>query len=185
MKKRVKKVLKDAYWSFRGAGFRNPALTGAPGSMLFICKGNICRSPFAEKLAEKMASGTELGGIQVSSAGLQVRKPLPSPTNAKNAAKRFGIDLDEHRSKPLTRELVEGFDLIVVMEAGQLKALRSSYPESYEKFFLLPFFENGRTGGYAKYNLADPYGKPIVFFMECFGRIEKSLQGLFSAAGKG
>lgn len=177
---RVKRRIKDIAWEIYGMGIKTGELSKPPRSILFICKGNICRSPFAERLAKKMFDGVLGHGPAVDSAGLEVRMPCPSPANAVEAAAGFEIELESHRSKPFRREMCAEFDMVVAMETGQYKTLRRDFAAMQAKFFLLPFFENSpvRLCGYERYNLADPYGKSLAEFNRCFQRIERCIAGM-------
>lgn len=176
----AKRYAKDLFWELYGRRIRTAELLRPPQSILFICKGNICRSPFADHLAKKIFDGSLRYPIAVGSAGLDVKTPLPSPPNAVEAARNFGIDLRNHRSKRFTAEMFGEFDMIVSMETRQYQALSRGSPNFCAKLFLLPFFEdqNRRPGGYERYNLADPYGKGLGEFNRCFQRIERCLDGM-------
>ncbi len=177
---RAKRYAKDLFWEICGRRIRTAELSRPPRSILFICKGNICRSPFADRFAKKIFGGSLRYPIAVDSAGLDVKTPLPSPPNAIVAAGNFGVDLRNHRSKRFTVEMFGEFDMIVSMETRQYQALSRSSPNSCAKLFLLPFFEdqNRRPSGYERYNLADPYGKGLAEFNRCFQRIERCLDGM-------
>jgi len=177
---RARRYAKDLCWVIYGRRIRTAEILRPPRSILFICKGNICRSPFADRLAKKIFAGSLRYPIAVDSAGLDVKTPLPSPPNAVEAAGNFGIDLRNHRSKRFTAEMFGEFDMIVSMETRQYQTLSRSSPNSRAKLFLLPFFEdqNRRPGGYERYNLADPYGKGLGEFNRCFQRIERCLDGM-------
>jgi len=177
---RAKRRVKDLIWEICGKGIKVNELSKPPRSILFICKGNICRSPFADRLAKKMFDDTLRHKVAIDSAGLDVKSPCPSPQNAIEAAAGFGIDLQDHRSKPFKAEMVHDFDMIVAMETGQYKALAKNSAASHAELFLLPFFENKNMhpSGYERYNLADPYGKSLEEFNRCFQRIERCLAGM-------
>ena len=183
LKKRIKKPLEKIYWWIYGSILRNPKLPVDPRSFLFICKGNICRSVFAQALAVKTAEEKGIQNMVFDSAGLEVSRAMPPPQEAIVAAKRFGITLDGHRSKRISREMAESFDIVIAMEAWQLQALRRLFPQYSDRFFLLPLFdENGRNTWdfYSVYNIADPFGKDLIRFRACYERIENCLAGLFS-----
>ena len=177
---RAKRRIRDIIWEVYGRRIKAAELTTAPRSVLFICKGNICRSPFAERLAKKMFESELRRQVTVDSAGLEVKMPCPSPRNAVAAAAGFGIDLEDHRSKGFRSEMFADFDMIVTMETGQYKALAKNQGASQARIFLLPFFENPhlRPTGYERYNVADPYGKELDEFNRCFQRIERCIAGL-------
>src|SRR5947207_2988901 len=71
------------------------------GTIAFVCFGNICRSPFAERLANQRLGSAR----RVASAGYFPEEGRRSPEPAIAAAERFGIDLRPHRSRVLTDEL--------------------------------------------------------------------------------
>ena len=86
-------------------------------NILFVCTGNICRSPFAEGLLRKFVDQKGLKDVEVSSAGLLA---LPgnsaTPLAQQAAAVEFGVDLSEHQAKSVTEELLNLCDLVLVME---------------------------------------------------------------------
>jgi protein-tyrosine phosphatase len=141
--------------------------------MMFICKGNICRSPFAEHMARKLSKEKDLSDFDLKSSGIIVGQSGSSPVEAVAAAKMIGIDLSDHISKSLNTQSAHDNDLIVTMEASHIKTLRKLHPDIRNKLFLLPLFErNGSYGkGYQKYNIPDPYGKNKETFQECYQRI--------------
>lgn len=181
-----KKWLVDLYWTFRGLGIRVPAIPANPKSVLFVCKGNICRSPFAEHLALKLQGEGIVSGMKFGSAGLEVPKPISSPKDAIQGARPYGIHLENHRSQAISLELVESYDMIIAMEVWQYTALRSSFERHHEKLFLLPLLDPKELTtyrGYAAFNVQDPYGGPPRAFAECFERVSTCLKGLLTTVG--
>lgn len=182
----VKAPLKGAYWTIYGAMLKNPPVPQGPKTLLFICKGNICRSPFAERLAAKMGPLSKVKGLGTASAGLEVNGPKPSPEEAVAAAKKFGVRLKDHSSVGLTKEMMESFDMVFVMEARQFGDIRALHPGHVKKVFLLPLFdtETDRSlGPYSIYNIRDPYGRCGEDFRASFEKIRRCLDGLFKAVG--
>jgi protein-tyrosine phosphatase len=178
----LKRGLVDIYWTFRGPSIRVPAIPNNPRSFLFVCKGNICRSPFAEHLALKVRDERRLAGVAFGSAGLHVEKPIPSPENAIQAAKRFGLHLENHRSQSISLELVESYDMIIAMEVWQYAELKSSFRRHREKLFLLPLLCSSKfcNEGYTAFNIQDPYGGLPIAFENCFERISTCIKNVFS-----
>jgi protein-tyrosine phosphatase len=180
--KRIKANTRDVYWRMYGNTIENPRLPADPGSFLFVCTGNVCRSPFAEHIALSMANKRNITGKTFYSAGLDVTQSLPSPEDAVSAALRFHIDLHAHRSRQMTYDMLKSFDMILVMEASQFSLLRRYYPGKRNKIFLLPLFDNknvSKHGGYFRYNILDPYEKPADEFLSCYERIHDCLSSLF------
>lgn len=150
--------------------------------MLFVCKGNICRSPFAEKMAFQISDRIFKEELKFFSAGLYVNEPVESPIEVHTNAKIFGVSLDGHKSRRITRKMAESFDMIIAMESWHVQFLRDMFPDLESKFFLLALFEKGSKGwfSYQKSNVADPYGKSGEHFLDCFARIERCLDLLIT-----
>ncbi len=112
---------------------------------MFVCTGNTCRSPMAERLTAKMLERFDLGDdVQVMSAGLAALPGEPASSGACEAMRRDGIDLSNHRAKQLTKKMVEEADLILTMTASQKRHLLEIYPMSAGKVFVLKeFAEHG------------------------------------------
>ncbi|MGI8755551.1 MAG: low molecular weight phosphatase family protein [Acidimicrobiales bacterium] len=81
---------------------------------MFVCTGNICRSPMAEALLRARVADVGLSA-GVSSAG-ELFDDRPAEPGAIDAMDRLGIDLSEHRSRVWTPELARGADLVITME---------------------------------------------------------------------
>lgn len=173
----LKRRLTDAWWSARGAAIENPPFPQNVRSVLFICKGNICRSPFAAERFSAMLTDARVTGVRTSSAGIQINQAATPPMYAVEAARAFGLSLARHRPRQLTGELLAEHDVAIVMEADQLRALRQRYPDSHSRIVLLPLLQNG-FAGYARYHIADPYGHPLTEFESCYERIDRALGDL-------
>ncbi len=169
----VKRPLKDLYWCWRGRRLVNPEPPAAPRSLLFVCKGNICRSPYAERFAKRLLGDD----VRCESVGIKVNQGNRPPDHAVAVAAERGISLSGLRPRELTAEMMDDFDMVVVMEGRQLEHLRERFAKNHGKLFLLPLFED-RHGGFLRFNLPDPYGKEIERFRECYRRIERCLREL-------
>jgi protein-tyrosine-phosphatase len=74
------------------------------------------------------------GEVSVESAGF-VSEGIPAPAGAVEAMKAIGLDLSDHRSRKISGAVVEGGDLIVVMERQHLVDLSSSFPDAWPRAF--------------------------------------------------
>jgi len=86
-----------------------------PKTLLVLCHGNICRSPLAAALLARELTPL---GIDVQSAGF-IGFNRPAPAEAIAAAQSHGVDLTNHRSRPVTADVARAADLIVVMDVIQ------------------------------------------------------------------
>ena len=99
--------------------------------VLFICTGNVCRSPMAEGFLREMAkeAGSE---IEVGSAGLGAMDEMPPSTNSVMAMEEEGIDISRQRSRMLTPEMVEEYTHIFGLGEGHIETIRAYFPEAQE-----------------------------------------------------
>jgi protein-tyrosine phosphatase len=172
----LKRGAVDLYWNFRGPRLRFPAVPENVGSVLFVCKGNICRSPFAEHVAQKLNLDDRTRAITFASAGLHVSRPKSPPPEAIRTAEKFGVGLDQHFSQGVSADLMARFDMVVAMEIWQWEELIERYPDFGRKFFVLPLLvaqAHDPRRGYAAFNIEDPYGRSHAAFEQCFLRIER------------
>jgi protein-tyrosine phosphatase len=123
------------------------ATAGGPTKIVFLCYGNICRSPLAARLAEQ-----RLSGIAIHSAGFHEQAGRSCPEKMLRIGNSFGIDLSGHRSARLTQGHLANADLVIVMDLKNLRQLRSEFPEIADRTTLLGFF-----GTPPAFTIADPY----------------------------
>lgn len=109
-----------------------------PFRIIFVCTGNYCRSPLAEVLFKKrMQEAGLLDEVEILSAGTCALSGFPASRGAIYAASRFGLSLDGFSSQPLTRELCDRANLLIVMEKAHLDWVQVSVPEAVSKVVLL------------------------------------------------
>jgi len=84
-------------------------------NILFVCTGNICRSPLAEALLKRALEERGLTDVSVTSAGTGAWDGAPASEGAYLVGLECGLDLSGHRARLLSRELVEQADLILTM----------------------------------------------------------------------
>ncbi len=175
----LKAVARNAVWTVKGRRVVNPPLPLPVRSMLFVCLGNICRSPFAEHLAHKRLVAAGAAALRCASAGISARQSGEVPAHGRDvAAQDYGIQLGAHRPQILSRELVDAFDLIVVMEAAQLDLLRATYPHSSHRVVLLPLFDPLPVPAHQRYHIDDPFSQPRASFEASFRRIDRAVARL-------
>ena len=124
--------------------------------ILFVCTANRYRSVIAAaQFKDELIKRKQDNEWKVISAGTWTSDGLPAMTEAIQKAKKIGLDIQDHRSKVITRDLLEEADLILVMESGQKEALAIEFPSYREKILLLSEAANGTV-----HDIPDPILKP-------------------------
>jgi protein-tyrosine phosphatase len=171
----IKAALRELYWSLRGFGFRNPVLDRPVKRFVFICSGNICRSPFAEHYFREEGTGCE-----AISLGLDAEPGETPPPHVIEAASRFGIDLSEHRARRFEAELIAEEDLLLLVDLIHLRRLCRSHPDLRGRAWLLPMLDpvSPTAGEGSRYRIPDPYGADLEKAVARLGRVGRCVKKL-------
>jgi protein-tyrosine phosphatase len=132
---------------------------------VFICKGNICRSPYAQARVNAL-------GLDSVSFGMDTTDQVPANDTAIRVASERGLKLDAHRARQLRRGELGPGDLAVFFEPAHLESFRKLDP-GHRHVTLL-----GLWGDARRPFIADPYGKSVQYFHECFSIIDRSASAL-------
>jgi glycine hydroxymethyltransferase len=143
-------------------------------TVLFVCTGNVCRSPMAEGIFRQ--SVRSRGDYRVVSAGLGAMEGQPPSPYAVQAVKELGIDISALRSRMLTAELVQQADYIFGMTHSHLDTVAMLYPQAAEKSFLLREFDE--TLGSFEKDISDPIGGSYDVYLNCRDQIEQGIASL-------
>jgi low molecular weight protein-tyrosine phosphatase len=152
-------------------------------SVLFVCTGNICRSPTAEAIFRKLVADAGMSeAIAADSAGTHgyhVGEP-PDP-RAQGAAAERGYDLSGLRARRVERADFRTFDLIVAMDRGHFTALsRQAEPSTAHKLKLMMSYS--RT--FKAEDVPDPYYGGRRDFEQVLDMLEDAARGLLDSLGK-
>ncbi|MGC3956718.1 MAG: ribose 5-phosphate isomerase B [Verrucomicrobiota bacterium] len=143
-------------------------------TFLFICTGNICRSPMAEALFRHATQGrTDYRAI---SAGLGAVDGQPPSTYSVQAMKEIGVDISKQRSRMLTAEMVKQADYILGMTHSHVDTVMLLYPHAAEKTFLLREFDD--TLDPFEKDISDPIGGSYEVYLHCRDQIEQGIASL-------
>ncbi len=110
-----------------------------PRTLLFICTGNVCRSPMAEALFRKLLGNRT--DIRVVSAGVGAIRGQPASLHTVEVLRRLGMDLSRFRSQPLTENLIAQATWIFAMTRSHLDTIQLLFPEAAERAFLVCEFD--------------------------------------------
>ena len=153
-------------------------LSGSVRSILFICFGNIMRSPMCEALMKQALARIPNVSISVMSAGLNATPGRPAHPWAIAAAHEFGISLENHRARPLTAEMVEQADLIFIMDRQNLVQLRTRYSRVASKVMLLSAYAGD---DFQQAEIQDPYYQSEQGTRQCYEILSVCIRNLVSS----
>ena len=142
---------------------------GGRPRVVFVCQGNICRSPFAAGLLRSVLGAEST--VTVQSAGMIPQPGRPTPCFGVRAAAEFGVDLSGHRSAWLIQGMVEAASLLVVFDEVNRAAVLDRYPDLRAPMVLLSDLLDGD-------DIADPVDGGLAEFERCFQRIADGVAGL-------
>lgn len=148
-------------------------------SVLFVCHGNIMRSPFAEHLARARLDGNPRRFV-IRSAGTDARADRAADPRALAVAPRYGISLETHRAQPLSPELIDGSDLICVMDHRNEAEVIARYPRAASKTILLGGIEGGQDQPTA---IPDPYMMEGEDVIRVYYRLSSAVEALVGRLG--
>jgi len=132
--------------------------------VLFVCTGNICRSPLASSLLERALKDRGLD-VTVGSAGTGAWDGAPASEGAYLVGLERGLDLSGHRARLLTRELVEQADLILTMARHHRARVDELGGEG--KVFVL-----GEYAGKGGDEVSDPFGGDLGVYRDTCQELE-------------
>jgi len=151
--------------------------------VLFVCMGNICRSPTAQGVFRRMVTESGLeSGVQVESAGTHAyHVGEPPDTRAVQAAKRRGVEIGDLRARQVTQDDFREFDLILAMDWENLALLQQQCPRAHKhKLHLLMRY----AGEHDAATVPDPYYGGPEGFNTVLDYVEDACQGLIEVVRK-
>ena len=130
--------------------------------LVFVCKGNICRSAYAEAVARSL-------GFNAISFGVEAIIDAPANADAVEIAAKRGVDLRHHKTTPIRSVILRETDLLMAMEPWQADYLNKNLKTGHYITLL------GLWSFPSRPHIVDPYGRSQTYFNNCFEYIENSV----------
>lgn len=138
--------------------------------ILFVCTGNVCRSPMAAGLMRQRLHDAGLDAqVSVSSAGIYALDGKPASANAQITLGQRGIDISDHVGHTLEVADLKAADIVLVMEEAHRRSIFYTAPQYLGKVFLLSEMSGKHD------DVHDPYGEALVEYERCANNLEQLL----------
>lgn len=134
-------------------------------NVVFLCYGNICRSPFAEILGRGV-----LSDVLVSSAGFHSTEHRSTPLHVVRAARVLGVEMGAHRSRRVSEAMLAAADIVFVMDIDNYDRLLGEFPGYGDRVLALGLFAEG-----APSSITDPYTASDADTKQVLSQIDQAI----------
>lgn len=141
--------------------------------VIFVCSGNICRSPMAEGLFRDQLTKRGIRGAAISMGTLDL-VGRAAAENAIIAMEKRGVDINHHRSQGISAGILRAADRVFVMERAHIAALEKRSPGLGAKAELLGRLDGGPD------EIDDPVGQDLATFEACADRLVACIDAIFA-----
>ncbi len=139
--------------------------------LLFVCTGNTCRSPLAEVIARHLIADRGIPDVTVGSAGTSAWADSPASDGALLVALEHGLNLGDHRSRPLAQELVSNAQLVLTMGPHHLDRVEALGGTG--RTWLLTDYAGGTPRP-----VSDPFGGDLDVYRATYVELEQAIDAV-------
>lgn len=160
--------------------------------LVFVCTGNICRSPMAagimkDLVLDEVEQRHRVIPILISSAGTHAMTGSPASRHAVEVAAKYDINLNFHRSKPINESIARNADMILTMEKNHTDFIKTYWPFCTNVFELKNFARDSSNRP-PNSDVPDPIGMDRDVYADVFDELRTEInriaQRIFSMAEK-
>lgn len=145
--------------------------------IMFVCTGNICRSPMGHYYLQKLVNEAGLGNeYLISSCGTYANTGESSTINAIEAMKTYGVDLNKHRATNIADTDIEDYDLVICLTLTHKASVLGYSSKLKGKVYTLKEYSYPED---PYKNIDDPWGLNLNVYNDCAEEIVKAVDILF------
>lgn len=148
-----------------------------PPKVVFVCWGNICRSPMAEVVARQWFADADIAAV-VSSAGVSDEEHHnPIDRRAKRTLEDAGYEVGGHRAREITASEIRDADLVIAAEPSHVRRMQRVAPDATNLHLISEYDPTAAPGA----SLPDPWCGGPGDFLDTLDAIERAMPGIVTA----
>lgn len=152
--------------------------------ILFVCTGNLCRSPMAAALLKQKLHPEFRRRVRIISAGTHALEGLPATLQAKAVAQKFNVDLSYHSSQPITPWIIGHSDLILTMEPEHVEIITLLDPTAEPRTFLMKEFGLSHQPAGPTEPIQDPISGDESVYMRVYRELDEEIDRILPSVTK-